>query len=157
VADFRHRVELDAELPLHELGGRVPVLLDAVVGVAAVLDAIGGRLQRLADDRVRHIVVLADAEIEELAFGVFGQRLPLRPLDLLELVDLGPLAVVRSSDALGKERLKPGIGGHGGSLRMSIEKEISYEASERLWRPPTVDPPHAARVHFRHTSREEAS
>ena len=48
VTHLGHRVELHAELPLHELRGGVLVVLDAVVRVAAVLDLV-----RLARQRRR--------------------------------------------------------------------------------------------------------
>ena len=40
VVDLRRRVELDAEVPLHEPGGRLLERRDAVVGVAAVLGPV---------------------------------------------------------------------------------------------------------------------
>ena len=43
---------------------------------------------------------------------MFGQGLSLGPLDLLELIDFGTLAVIGAADALGKELLKVRIG-HG--------------------------------------------
>src|SRR5262249_50243897 len=70
-------------------------------------------LEGIADVDVGHVVVLADAEVEELAFGVFGEGLALGALDLLELVDLGALAVVGAADAVGEEGLEPGVGGRG--------------------------------------------
>ena len=103
------RVELHAELSEHELGGRVLVVLDAVVGVAAVLDLVGLASQRLADDGGGHVVVLADPEVEQLAVRMVGQGFPLGALDLLELVDLGPLAVVGPAEAVGEEGLEPGV------------------------------------------------
>ena len=44
-------------------------------------------------------------------------RLPLGALDLLELVNVGALAVVGTTNALGEQGLKPGVGGHEKSLR----------------------------------------
>ena len=38
-----------------------------------------------------------------LPLGMLGQRLALGPLDLLELIDLGPFAVIDTADAIGKE------------------------------------------------------
>jgi hypothetical protein len=64
VADFGHRVELHAELAEHELGGRVLVVLDAVVRVATVLHLVHFTLERFPDDRGRHVVVFPDAEVE---------------------------------------------------------------------------------------------
>src|SRR5262249_994069 len=66
-----------------------------------------------------HLVILADTEIEQRALGVFGKGLALGALDLLELVDFGPLAVVGPTKALGKEGLKPGVGGRRGWRRVS--------------------------------------
>ena len=57
-----------------------------------------------------HLVVLADAEVQQLPLGVFGQGLPLGPLDLLELIDFGAFAVVGAADALGEELLEVGVG-----------------------------------------------
>ena len=61
-----------------------------------------------------HLVVLADAEIDQRPLGMLGQRLPLGPLDLLELVDLGAFAVLGAADPLGKQLLEIGIA-HGSS------------------------------------------
>ncbi len=41
-----------------------------------------------------------------------GEDGPLGALDLLELVDLGALAVVGAADAIGEQGLEPGIGAH---------------------------------------------
>ena len=67
------------------------------------------RLSDLADERVGHVVVLADAEVEQRALGVGGQGGALGALDLLELVDLGALAVVGAADAVGEQGLEPGV------------------------------------------------
>ena len=56
-----------------------------------------------------HVVVLADAEIDQLPLGMFGQGLAFRPLDLFELIDLAALAVVGAADAVGEELLEIGI------------------------------------------------
>src|SRR5262249_25559092 len=57
-----------------------------------------------------HVVVLADAEVQEPALGVRRQRRTLGSLDLLELVDLRVLAIVGAANALGKQGLEPGVG-----------------------------------------------
>ena len=116
VVDLRDRVERDAEDLLHEAGGGFLEGGDAVVGVAAVFELVDLALERLAHQRIGHVVVLADAEVEQPALGMGGQGGPLGPLDLLELVDLGALAVVGAADALGEQRLEPGVGrgGHDG-------------------------------------------
>jgi len=44
---------------------------------------------------------------------VLGQRLPLGPLDLLELVDRGALAVIGPANAIGEQRLKIRVGHDG--------------------------------------------
>ena len=44
-----------------------------------------------------------------LPLGVVGQSLPLRPLDLLELVDFRAFAVLAAADAVGEELLKIGV------------------------------------------------
>ena len=41
--------------------------------------------------------------------GMIGQRLPLCPLNLLKLIDLGSFAVVRAADSIGEQLLKIGI------------------------------------------------
>ena len=80
--------------PGHEPRGRLLERRDAVVGVAAVLRLVDLLGHDAADRGVGHLVVLADAEIEQLPLGMLGQGLPLGPLDLLELVDFGAFAVV---------------------------------------------------------------
>ena len=108
----------DAEDLLHEAGGGLLEGGDAVVGVAAVFDLVRLALEHVAHQRIGHVVVFADAEVEQPAFRVGGQGGALGPLDLLELVDLVALAVVGAADAVGEQRLEPGVGrcGHG-SLR----------------------------------------
>src|SRR5262249_50836132 len=71
-----------------------------------------------AHQRMGHLVILADAEVEERALGMLGKGLPLGALDLLELVDFSPLAVVGPTNALGKEGLEPGVGGSSGRRRI---------------------------------------
>src|SRR5262249_62055331 len=51
----------------------------------------------------------ADAEVEQLPLRVLSQRLALGTLDLLELVDLGALAVPGAADAVGEEGLEVGV------------------------------------------------
>ena len=99
------------KIRLHEAGGGFLEGGDAVVGVAAVFELVDLALERVAHQRIGHVVVFADAEVEQLAFGMGGQGGALGPLDLLELVDLGALAVVDAADAVGEQRLEPGIGG----------------------------------------------
>ena len=102
MTDLGHRVESHVELAVHELGRRILVILNAVVSVAAVLGLIYFAFQGIADDGGRHVVVLANAEVEELSLRVLGEGFPLGSLDLLELVDLGALAVIRPADAVGE-------------------------------------------------------
>ena len=85
---------------------------DAVVGIAAVLRLVDLLGHHAADALRRHRVVLADAEVEQLPLRVVGQRLPLGPLDLLELVDRGAFAVTGPADAVGEQALEIGVG-HG--------------------------------------------
>jgi len=113
VIDFRHRIELHTQRAAHEPRGSVFEGLDAVIGVAAVLGTVDLFGHDAADRLRRHFVVLANAEVDQLPLGEIGQRLPLGSLDLLELIDLGPFAVVDPADAVGKELLKIRIG-HGG-------------------------------------------
>ena len=101
--DFGRRVEGDAVLALHEAGDRFAEGGDAVVGVAAVFGLVDFLGHAAADDLGGHLVVLADAEVEQLALGMIGERLALGPLDLLELVDGGAFAVVGAADAVGEQ------------------------------------------------------
>ncbi len=102
-------IERHAEEALHEARGGFLEGGDPVVGIAAVL-GLRDLLGHAAADRLgRHRVVLADAEVDERALGVVGECLALGALDLLELVDVGALAVLRPADALGEERLEVGI------------------------------------------------
>jgi hypothetical protein len=55
-------------------------------------------------------VVLANAEVEQLPLRMFRDGLPLSPLDLLELVYRGALAVLGAADAVRKELLEIWIG-----------------------------------------------
>src|SRR5262249_49414334 len=82
---------------------------DAVVGVTPVFEFVDLALARLPDQRIGHVVVLADAEVEQGSLRVLGEDGPLGPLDLLELVDFGALAVIGPADALGEQGLEPGI------------------------------------------------
>jgi len=50
-----------------------------------------------------HLVILADAEINEPPLRMLGLRLPLGALDLSRTIDLDPLAVIRAADPLGEE------------------------------------------------------
>ena len=99
-------IELDAEIALHEPRGRLFIGRDAVVGVAAVLRPIDLAGHHRAHALGRHLVVLADAEVDQLPLGMLGQGLALGPLDLLELIDRGALAVIGAADAVGKQLLK---------------------------------------------------
>ena len=87
----------------------------------------------LAHERIGHVVVLADAEVEQPAFGMGGQGGALGALDLLELVDFAALAVAGAADAVGEERLKPGIGSSWQSLsgtdRISDGNSLSEEGA----------------------------
>jgi hypothetical protein len=58
-----------AEELAHVLGGGDLELADAVVGVAAVGGIVDRLLQRLADGGGRHLVRLADAEVEQFDVG----------------------------------------------------------------------------------------
>ena len=116
----------NAEFPLHEPRRRVLERLDAVVGVAAILRPIDLLGHHAADRRIGHVVVLADAEIDQFSLGMLGQRFPLGPLDLLELVNLGAFSVVGAADALGEELLKVGVA-HG---RLQGRKRASDRTAE---------------------------
>src|SRR5262249_33843986 len=96
----------------HEPGGGVLERLNAVVGVAAVFELVDLLFANLAHQGIGHVVVFADAEIEELPLGVGRQDGAFGPFDLLELVDFGALAVVGAADAVGEQRLEPGVGLH---------------------------------------------
>ena len=107
--DFGRRIECDAELALHEAGDRFAEGGDAVVGVATVFGLVDLLGHAAADDLGGHLVVLADAEVEQLAVGMVGERFALGALDFLELVDGGAFAVVGTADAVGEEFLEVGI------------------------------------------------
>ena len=100
---------VDVELALHEAGDGFAEGGDAVVGVAAVFGLVDLLGHAAADELGGHGVVFADAEVEELALGMVGERLALGALDLLELVDRGAFAVVGAADAVGEERLEVGV------------------------------------------------
>src|SRR5438132_1550958 len=84
----------------HVVGRRLLEGRDAIVGIAAVLDLIDFGLERRANGRIGQLVVFADAKVEQFAIRIIGERLPLGPLDLLELVDVAAFAVGRADDAL---------------------------------------------------------
>ena len=90
----------DVELALHEAGDRFAEGGDAVVGVAAVFGLVDFLGHAAADGLGGHGVVFADAEVEELALGVVGERFAFGALDLFELVDGGAFAVVGAADAV---------------------------------------------------------
>ena len=100
---------LDAVDLLHIPGRGVLELLDAVVGVTAVLGLLRLLLERLDHAGKGHLVGLAHAEVDELHARIRGQRGALRALDLLELVDLLFLAEHLAADALGEEGLDVGF------------------------------------------------
>ena len=110
MVDLGDRVEYHAEDLAHEPGGGFLERGDAVIRVAAILDAIHLAFQSLADERRGHVVVLTDAEVEELPLGMGGEGGAFGALDLLELVYLRVLAVVGSADAIREESLEPGVG-----------------------------------------------
>ena len=51
-------------------GGGLLEGCDAVVGVAAVFELVDLALEHLADQRIGHVVVFADAEVEQSALGM---------------------------------------------------------------------------------------
>src|SRR5262249_56653965 len=95
--------------------------------------------QRAADGLWRHAVVLADAEVDQLALRVCRPGLTLRPLDLLELVDLGALPVGGAPDAVGETGLEVRIA-HGRSLLHATAM------AKQGWQPltPSHGPAHAS-------------
>ncbi len=107
--DLADGIERHLELALHEAGNGLLECGDAVIGITAVLRLIDLGGHHAANVGGRHFVVFADAEIDQLPLRVLGQGLPLRPLDLLELVDLGAFAVVGAADAVGEKFLEVGI------------------------------------------------
>ncbi len=119
-------VQADAEDLFHEAGGRLLEGGNAVVGVAAVFKLVDLALGCLADEGIGHVVVFADAEIQELPLWVGGQHRALGPLDLLELVNLAALAVIDAAQTLGEEGLKPGVRlrcGHGCRQLSMVEQQ----------------------------------
>src|SRR5262249_51450874 len=127
------------EHPLHEARGCLLELRDPVVRIAPVLRLADLLRQRTADGLGRHAVVLADAEVDQRALGVRGTGLTLRPLDLLELVDLGALPVWGAPGAVGEAGLEVRIA-HGRSLLHATG------GAKQGWQPPVAshELPHAA-------------
>src|SRR5262249_57502513 len=76
VTDLRYRVEGDTELPFHERGGRLLVRGDAVVRLAAVLDPVPLPRDLRPHRRRGHLVVFADAGIEEVDVRPVGEPPP---------------------------------------------------------------------------------
>ncbi len=74
-ADFGRRVEVDAVFALHEAGRRFAEGGNAVVGVAAVFGFVDFLAHAAADDFGGHRVVFADAEVEQLPFGMVSEPL----------------------------------------------------------------------------------
>jgi len=110
------RIERHAKDALHEPRRCFLEGGDAVVRVAAIFKLVRLALEGLAHERIGHIVVLADAEVQQTPLGVSLQGGALGPLDLLELVDFGSLAVTAAANTVGKERLEPRIGRLGHEL-----------------------------------------
>jgi hypothetical protein len=117
MVNLRRGIQADVEDFLHEVGGGFLERRDAVVCIAAIFHLIHFALQDLSDERVSHVVIFADAEVQQAALGMGGQGGSLGALDLLEFVDLGALAIVGAAEPLGKEFLEPGIAGHGRFLK----------------------------------------
>ena len=90
-------------------GSSVLELLNAVVGIAAVLGLFCLLLERPDHAGEGHLVRLAHAEIDELGAGMGRERGAFCTLDLLELVDLLFLAEHRAADPLGKQGLYIGV------------------------------------------------
>ena len=106
VVDLGRRVEVcHAEEARHVGGGGFLEGGDAVVGVAAVFGVVDGFLQGLADGARRHLVGLADAEVQHLTLGMRLAGGTLGALDLLEFVDGGVLAEGGAADAVGEKGL----------------------------------------------------
>jgi hypothetical protein len=79
-----------------------------------------------------------DAEVQQGAIRKVGQGLALGPLDLLEPVDLRPLAVLGTPNSLGKQRLKIGIADGplvacGNSGRASACGHLPAQKPARRW------------------------
>jgi hypothetical protein len=109
VVDLRGGVERDSELSLHESRHRLLEFSDAVVSIASVLRSMNLPLHRLPHHRIGHRIIFADAEVDQPSIRIVGKRLPLGSLDLLKLVDLGPLAILSSPNPFGEKRLEIGI------------------------------------------------
>ena len=106
VIDFRGRIKLYVELAGHETGDGLAERRDAVVGVTPVFRPVNLVGHCLADRRRGHLVVLADAEIQQFSLGMLGNRLALGPFDLLELIDFASLAVLGAANSFGEQLLK---------------------------------------------------
>src|SRR5260370_30377505 len=107
--DFRYRIEVDAKLLLHEAGGGLFECHDAVIRVTPVFQLVDLALEDVPDERIGHVIILADAEIEQPSLGMSGQGSALGPLDFLALIDFVALAVAAAADPLVAKRLKPWI------------------------------------------------
>src|SRR5688572_3753207 len=96
--DLADRIELDSKPPLHKTRRRLFEGCYAVISIAAILRPIDlgshSRPNRLGG----HAVILTDAEVDQWAVWIVGQRLAFSPLDLFELVDVGPFAIAGTTD-----------------------------------------------------------
>ena len=119
MVDFAVRIELDAKIALHEPRHGFLEFGRAVVGIAPVFRPVDFLGHPRANALGRHLVVLADAEIDQRSLGMLGHRFALGSFDLLELVDLRAFAVIRAADALGKQSLKVRIA-HGNSIARKV-------------------------------------
>src|SRR5262249_20843555 len=92
VIDLRLRIEGNAKDLLHEAGGRLFEGSDTIVGIAPVFQLVDLALADFTDQGIGHVVVFADAKVEQGPLGMGGQYSPLGAFDLLELVNLRALA-----------------------------------------------------------------
>ncbi len=114
---FGGRIDLDAKAAFHQPRRGLFEFGHAIVGVAAI-DRLIDLARHHGTDRLGgHLVVLADAEVNQFALGMLGHGLALGPLDLLEFINLGSLAVIGTADPLGEQGLKVGIAHRSNSLR----------------------------------------
>ena len=102
VVDLRYGIQLNAEFSFHISSRRLFEFQNAVVGVAAVFDLVDFLRHSFADGDVSHLVVFANAEVEQFAFRMICQRLALGALDLFKFINRRVFAVVGAANSVSK-------------------------------------------------------
>ena len=107
--DFGDGIEVNIENFLHEPCSSFFVGSDAIICVASVFNFIDLSFQEVSNEGGSHVVIFANAEIEELAFWVGSKCCALSSFDFFELVDFGGFPIVCATDTICEKRLKPRI------------------------------------------------